>query len=220
MRVFFCILVLLVFLMGSPSIARDFPTIWGVWTWNHYEPVHVVVTPGCYGQQLSSADYFGGIPVDGTIRIQVWIQEPGVDPPPPYPLANFPGEDIWLEIPGTVACMAGAVADGPTDSEGWVTFSQDLDMGGWNDPEGSAPFAYVLLNGIPLYDQNDHLISPDIVVNSSDINGDLASDLVDLALFASDYFGNYSYRSDLFWDGVVNLADLATFALYYGCECD
>ncbi len=209
----------MLFLFSALGFARDFPVIWGVWTWDHSEPVHVRVAPGCPGQPLSSADYFGPISTDGTIRIQIWVQEPGVDPPPPYPLANLPGEDIWLEIPGAVSCLGGTVADGPTDSEGWVTFSNHLDMGGWNDPAGSPPFAYVNFYGIPLDDQNGHPISPDIVVNSPDINGDLVVDLIDLALFASDYFGSYAYQSDLWWDGTLDLLDVALLAQYYDCEC-
>lgn len=206
-------------LFSGVGVARDFPTIWGEWTWDHVEPVHVMVAPGCYGQELSEADYFGPVPTDGTVRIQLWIQEPGTNPPPPYPLASFPREDLWLEIPGATACLGGALADENSDPEGWITFSRHLEMGGANDPAGSPPFAMVMLNGLALRDQNGHLISPDIVVNSPDINGDLATDLLDLALFASDFFGSYAYRSDFFWDGAVNLADLANMAGWYGCEC-
>ena len=206
-------------LYSGAGVARDFPDIWGEWTWEHGEPVHIIVAPGCSAQELSDADYFGPVPVDGTVRIQLWIREAGTNPPPPYPLANFPREDIWLEIPGATVCLGGAMADENSDAEGWITFSRHLEMGGWNDPAGPPPYATVRLLGLALRDQNGHLISPDIVVNSPDVNGDLVTDLVDLSLFATDYFGDYAYRSDFFWDGTVNLADLPVMAQWYGCEC-
>jgi hypothetical protein len=212
-------LMTMLILFSSVGIARDFPTIWGEWTWGHVEPVHVMVAPGCYAQELLAADYFGPIPTDGTVRIQLWIQEPGTNPPPPYPLANYPREDIWLEFPGATACLGGTLADDNSDSEGWITFSRHLEMGGSNDPSGSSQLSTVKLLGLALRDQNGQFISPDIAVNSPDINGDLVTDLLDLSLFASDFFGSYAYRSDFFWDGAVNLADLASMAHWYGCEC-
>jgi hypothetical protein len=53
-----------------------------------------------------------------------------------------------------------------------------------------------------------------LLVNSPDLNGDLAVDLADVALFAQDYFGPYNYRSDLCWDGRVGaLNDLTYIAI-------
>ena len=181
MKTMTLILTVLLVLFSTFGFARDFPTFWGVWTWDHLEPVHVIIAPGCAAQELSEADYFGHIPTDGTVRFQLWVQEPGVDPPPPYPMANFPREDIWLDIPGANPCLAGAITDESSDSEGWVTFSRHLSMGGWKDPSEPTPIVTVMLSGLPLQDHNGHVISPDNVVNSPDINGDLVTDLLDLA---------------------------------------
>ena len=52
-----------------------------------------------------------------------------------------------------------------------------------------------------------------MLVNSPDLNGDLLVNLADLSLFAQDYFGPYNYRSDLRWDGDLDLGDLVVFAV-------
>ena len=54
--------------------------------------------------------------------------------------------------------------------------------------------------------------SPDMVLSFS-------IDLADVGEFGADFFGGYTYRSDLFWDGVVNLADLAVLGTTIGSEC-
>ena len=92
-------------------------------------------------------------------------------------------------------------------------------MGGWNDPASGPPYAQVMVVGNILFDETGPLISPTIVANSPDINADLTVNLIDLSLFSSDYFGSYSFRSDFFWDGEINLIDLASMALFFGDTC-
>ena len=55
--------------------------------------------------------------------------------------------------------------------------------------------------------------------NSPDINGDLAVNLSDVVLFSQDRYGDYNYRSDFNFDGVVNLSDqiILVGALGVGC---
>ncbi len=214
------ILVTAMVLMGFVGVSYSIPNIWGVWTWEITDPVHVLVSPSGNGSPLTSAEYPGGATVDATIRVQLWYQDDVLpDPPPPAPISNFPGEDIWLEIPGVFACVGEANADGPTDSEGWFTFSLPLAMGGWNDPASAPPWVYVMVSGNALLDQNNQYISPTIVVNSPDINADLVVDLRDLTLFAEDYHGSFSFRSDFFWDGVIDLRDLVWMAVLFGDKC-
>jgi len=55
-----------------------------------------------------------------------------------------------------------------------------------------------------------------IYVNSPDLNGDLAVNLSDIPIFASDFFGSYNYRSDLHYDGIINLSDLSRMAQSMG----
>lgn len=51
--------------------------------------------------------------------------------------------------------------------------------------------------------------------NSFDIDLNGIVNLVDFALFASDY-GSTAQRSDFDWNGIVNLVDFALFAAHYG----
>jgi hypothetical protein len=62
-------------------------------------------------------------------------------------------------------------------------------------------------------------LSLDIAINSPDINGDLQVNLSDVVAFTQDYFGAYNYRSDFFWDGVLNLSDVARMAQGMGAIC-
>ncbi len=57
------------------------------------------------------------------------------------------------------------------------------------------------------------------MANSPDINADLTVNLIDLSIFAFDYFGSYSFRSDFFWDGEINLIDLASMTWLIGDTC-
>jgi len=60
---------------------------------------------------------------------------------------------------------------------------------------------------------------PDFRINSADINGDLVVNLSDVALFAMNYSGPYAYTRDLHWDEVVNLSDIAELARAFGTQC-
>ena len=140
-------------------------------------------------------------------------------PPNPHFVPAFPAEDIWLEIPDLNLCFGLSHPDGPTDYRRGITFSGSPGMGGWNDPASSPPYARVLVVGNILFDDMGHLISPTIVANSPDINADLTVNLIDLSLFSADFFGSYSFRSDFYWDGEINLIDLATMAVLMGDTC-
>lgn len=213
-------LALFVFiLVWIPTVATAIPNIWGVWNWELTENAHILVTPGGAGTPLSDADNGGGGQVDATIRIQLWMDEWNGGDPIIGPVVNFPFEDIWLEIPGLNNCMGGTTADASTDSEGWFTFSGPLGMGGWNDPSAGPPVVHVMVNGSILLQEDGSPISPSIVANSPDINGDLATNLTDVADFAADYYGAYHFRSDLFWDGIINLSDVPILAASIGEVC-
>jgi hypothetical protein len=59
----------------------------------------------------------------------------------------------------------------------------------------------------------------DIQFNSSDINGDLVVNLVDVGAFAGAYVGGYAYFADFYWDGILNLSDVARLAATFGEIC-
>ncbi len=51
------------------------------------------------------------------------------------------------------------------------------------------------------------------------MNCDLIVNLVDVVLFASIYFGSYSYCADFCWDGDMNLKDVVILAQHMGHAC-
>ena len=219
MKSLLTILTLLVAMLTAGNGFATIPELWGVWSWPHTEPVHIMVTPGADGDALESASLMGGAVVDATILIQLWASGGGLDEPlPPQPVAYFPFEDLWLEAPGLANCTGGASADGNTDAEGWFTFSGSPNMGGANDPDAVLPGLQVMVSGTALDDQVNP-IRPHILVNSPDINGDGTVSLTDVPLFAADFYGPYAFRSDFSWDGAINLSDVVRLATSLGESC-
>lgn len=172
------------------------------------------VLPDGSGPPLTEAQRADGVMVDGTITL-VLIDEYGA------PIAQFPHEDIWLETEcdTQVPCPGGFSPDGPSANDGTVIFSTSQAGGGWTDG-----LTYVYVNGMRALDPFDlpynteHPPLP-LHFNSADINGDGIVDLADLGLFATDYFGDYNYRSDFHWDGYLNLNDVGKMAEGYAREC-
>lgn len=158
------------------------------------------------GTPLTQAHRIGGAVVDATITLQ--LNDAGFVPVP-----DFPAEDMWLQTHPVgegnfVACRGGTVADGPTAADGIARWTAALHAGGW-----TAGNTTVVVLGTYL--------GPPIMLghNSADLSGDLVVDLTDVGMFATDYFGPYSMRSDLRYDGAVNLSDLADMASAIGARC-
>lgn len=127
------------------------------------------------------------------------------------PMVAFPAEDMWLESidGGLVACGLGTCADTNTDATGETIWSAPL-RAGWHS-EGNCQ---VVVNGSPLAGAGLAL-----KFNSPDLNGDLQVNLADISLFASDYFQAYNYRSDLYFDGNLNLLDFSVLIQGIGATC-
>jgi len=179
------------------------------------------MTPDGNGAPLSEARQLDGSVVDATIRVRLvdsWLN----------PIANFPFEDMWLqfELDGGTAtgCLSyggnyeGGVflADASTDVDGWTEFALPLRGGGWT--EGPV---WIYLNGGPAMDP-DFMTWPALPLraNSPDLNGDLLVNLSDFAPFTGDLFSVYHYRSDLMWDGVLDLSDVVLFTGSIGVVCE
>lgn len=129
----------------------------------------------------------------------------------PAPIPNYPLEDIWLESldAGMVACVGGATANANTDALGMTQFLDPLEAGGWSDGN-----AVVLINGSAIPG------SIALGFNSPDIDGSGTVNLTDVQAFAGDFFAaGYNFRSDLFYDGLVNLSDLPLLATAIGATC-
>lgn len=183
-------------------------------TMNYPGEVSVLVTPLGTGPPLNACYSEDGYLVDATITLRLVTLD--------YtPIANFPPEDIWLESqePQQHICGSGFSPDGPSGADGLVTFSGPLAGGGWHDGP-----TYVYVNGNPAYDPTDypwyweHPPLP-LHFNSPDIDGDGLVNLADLSLLASDFFGQFHYRSDFNHDGVLNLSDIGNFAINVGTGC-
>lgn len=177
------------------------------------EPVSVLVRPDGGGWPLAEAMLFGGTRTNATITLTV-VDGAGT------PVIGFPAEGLYLVGSGCDpftclnVCGSGSIADGSTNALGQTTFSGPLWAGGSNVGAG------VMIDTIPLPESPLLIQGGDLLqFNGPDINGDLAVNLVDVSLFAGDYFGSYDYRSDFYWDGVVNLTDISILAQSLGASC-
>ena len=94
-------LVTIAVAVGAVTTSHASIYLFGVWSWDHSEPVHIMVTPGPGGEALSNAAFLGGAPVDATIRVQIWaFGGISTEPPVAQIVPDYPFEDCWLEAPG------------------------------------------------------------------------------------------------------------------------
>jgi hypothetical protein len=216
---------ILIVLMVAGVVAADLAAAqgWGPWVGEIvYSDVEasLVIVPDGTGPAMSEAWNYGGIDCDASIRVEL---VDGMNDP----IMLFPREDIWLEFEsgvGTVtSCFpegdlpSGGVftADAMSDADGWTEFTLPRRGGGWSDG-----VLRIYINGA-LAEYLDWIPVPSIPLrmNSPDINGDLRVDLTDVAFFVQG-FSSYHYRCDLYWDGQINLSDLAFFVPHLGVVCD
>jgi hypothetical protein len=169
--------------------------------------VSVFTTPDMAGDPLVDCQAYGAMRTDATITVTL-IGNDG------SPMVGVPATSIWLRTTagGLVVCPGGSIADGPTDGSGRTTFSQAIAGGGYTNPGGGERTEVVAM-GAPLAQKLD------IQFNSADISGNLVVNIADVALFAGDWMGPYAYRSDFYWDGLINLSDLVQLAHSYGAAC-
>ena len=206
--------------LAAAAKAVPGPDFWGELAWPHAQTVHLLVVPGAGGMPLAAAELAGGATVDATLRVQLW-HLPRDDEGnflPAETVPNFPRTELSLGSDRLVGCPDGTYPDGDSDADGWVTFSMAPHMGGWLEPATAAGGLSLLISGIELDGLFGNLLPP-IVVNSPDINGDREVNLTDVPLFATDYYGSYSFRSDFLWDGVLNLSDVVRLANSLGAGC-
>ena len=174
---------------------------------SHDGPATLLVVPDGSGPPVTEARTPEGLVVDATIHLTL-INNCGTEDP----VVGYPREDMWLEsIGGGLAfCMGGSIADANTDQDGNTRWSLSLMGGGWD--EGNCR---VMVSGMPLGAAAGLTLN----FNSPDLDGNRAVNLGDIAEFAQDYFGGYTFRSDLARDGKVNLSDLAVLAMAMGKIC-
>jgi hypothetical protein len=175
-------------------------------------PRSIINVPHGGGDPLNMARMFGSGLMDATITLTLLDSSA-------MPIVGYPAEDIWLHVPDSgagdyISCPAGNIADSPTNSSGQTTFSNSMRAG------GSGSGSWIMIGTWPTPEFPIYFPGSDLFhFNSPDINGDLQVNLSDIAIFAGDFFGAYNYRSDFFWDGVLNLADIGFLAQGVGASC-
>ena len=166
-------------------------------------PFSVYTRPDGGGHPLSAAYLMDGQEADATITLHL-VDANG------DPIYLYPFEDLWLEgnAGPLVLCPGGSIADDYTDINGYTTFSNPIYGGGqgWG--------VVVLVSGLAL-------TQPPLPIsfNSPDITGDLVANITDIVPFGMDWLGTYNYRSDFFYDGVIDISDIALFAQGMGASC-
>lgn len=140
-------------------------------------------------------------------------------------VANYPGQDIWLDDAGTDhinLCQGGSTADANTDASGNTTISGTLAGGGWTGRGTRATGNMaVYISGIVVTTGGlpDEL---DIDVNSPDISANRSVALEDVGTFAADLLA-YNFRSDLVPNDpnpdAIDLSDVGRFAAHIGHAC-
>lgn len=186
---------------GVPDL--DYSIVWQ----ENSGPATLMVVPNGSGPSLTEARTPDGTVVDATVHLTIINNCGDTDP-----VVGFPREDMWMISidGGLVVCTAGSIADVQTDQEGNTYWSEPLMAGGWD--EGNCR---IMVNGMSVGNSEGlllHFVSPDI-------DGNLAVNLSDVALFVMDFFGPYSFRSDLAHDGVVNLSDVTILSGAMGNSC-
>lgn len=192
----------------APVLAQSgIPDLPNCQAWTAYEGEETPtlrVTPEGSGSLFTAAQLPDGTVVDGTVFLLLldWLD---------VPIANYPHEDLWLESAdgGLVPCPGGSVADEDTDDTGLTWWVQPMRAGGY-----SQALTQVMVNGDNVWQEGLRLS-----FNSPDITGDGQVNLSDLGWFASDFFTQYHFRSDLFRDGVLNLSDLGAMVMGMQAQC-
>ncbi len=210
------ILVLILAAFFSTTAMADTGIPWvGSISPANIDEASIFVLPNGTGPALTGALLFGAYVIDASIEVQL-IDYNGA------PIANFPWEDIWLDAESDtefhcyLGGFGGFAADSSTDFNGITTFATSLAGGGWSENR----FWVYLIGSRALYPVDFEHPQVPLRFNSADINADGLVNLSDVAIFAGDYFGVYHYRSDFWWDGVLNLQDLVRMTTGYGSNCE
>jgi hypothetical protein len=199
----------MVLLLNGPALAcvgipdLDFSVVW-----QEFEGwATVLISPDGSGFPFTDARTDDGTFVDATIHLTLIYNCDGVGP-----VVNYPTEDMWLETlgGGVVFCQGGSIADAPTDQDGNTQWSRSLRGGGWD--EGACR---VVVNGNHLGPAEGLTVN----FNSPDLDGSGYVNLMEVSAFAEDFFSGFTFRSDLYRDGVLDLSDVAVLAGFFGVAC-
>jgi hypothetical protein len=189
------IFLLAMMAVSTPSVAQ-FPDL--ALSTATATPGSILISPAGTGDALS----------DVGSTITVTLLDPMGDP-----LPGFPAQDVWIgraasDPYGTLAlCTDGSIADGPSDTNGTMTFGGAISGGGQ-------------CSGVQVYILGSPLLGPplDIEMNSPDIDGNLVINTLDFGSFSIDYGGS-AFRSDYDFSGEIDLIDFGQFASRFSESC-
>lgn len=166
----------------------------------------LLVVPDGSGPPLSQARLHNGSLIDRVLHLQAF-DDLGT---PVYQLEPDHWTLAWQDG-GVHACGGTLQPDRTTGADGMTEWALPLRAGGY-----SRSLVRVTWHGQPLLTNNGLVLQ----VNSPDLNGDLVVDLLDVTLFAQDYFADdYRFRSDLHADGDVNISDIVPMVQHLGARC-
>jgi hypothetical protein len=194
--------------------------------------VSCCIYPNGQGTPLANCFQFGGTRINATITVTL-LGAAGL----PVPLVPATNIRLRTTLTGVTWCPIvitprGAfpgyecIADAPTNAAGQTTFSFSPWGGMYTFPAlGERCQVYVVWGTtiIPVKGTCPTGGPPssllDIQFNSPDLDGTGVVNLGDVVIFATDYFGPYNYRSDFYWDGLVNLSDIVLIAQALTAAC-
>lgn len=159
--------------------------------------------PNGGGHPLSNCYSLGGARSNATITLT--LRDVNMNP-----IFQYPWADLWLDTNdgGLTYCPGGTSADRDTDVAGQTVWANSLFAG------CSGIGTVIIVSG------NTLAQAPlNIRHNSPDVNCNLVVNLSDLSLYAQDVFAGYNYRSDFYWDNILNLSDLVLMAQGSGAAC-
>ncbi len=203
------IFVMVFLFSGSALACTGIPDLNLSIVWQEFEGwATLLISPDGSGPPVTEARTADGTVVDATIHLTLIYDCDGDQ----GPVANFPVEDMWLETQGggVVFFQGGSIADDNTHQDGNAKWSRPLRGGGWD--EGASR---VVVNGMPLGPSEGVTLN----FNSPDLDGSGYVNLMEISEFAEDYFSGFTFRSDLYRDGVLDLSDLVILAEFFGAAC-
>lgn len=159
--------------------------------------------PNGGGTRINNCYRLGGTRIDATITLTLRDVNTNT-------IYQYPWADMWLDTAdgGLAYCPGGTSADHDTDLAGQTTWTAALFAG------CSGIGTVIVISGNTLTQA-----ALNIRHNSPDINCNMVVNLSDLSLYAQDVFAGYNYRSDFYWDNILNLSDLVLMAQGAGAAC-
>ena len=201
------------------------------WADENTAPAVLFVNPDGSGNSFQAAVLGSG---GGVVDVEIYVLLRDADD---VPVVGYPAESVTLVTSsgGLFTCSAqGAIADLDSgdfqvpplpfpDPPHWywsTKFSQPILGGGHSVPGVESVEIHTAAFVEPLkWLGNPAANGSDLQFNSADIDGSGDVFLTDIPLFVQDFYGTYAFRSDLIFDGVVNLSDLARFVPAYTRAC-